>query len=92
MMCNYITPDEYARAEQNGIHRRTLEYRIKAGWDRERAITQPTERAVHPMMATAKANGISRKAFYQRIKAGWPLEKAATKPSQRKGGRKHAKT
>ncbi|BCG57466.1 hypothetical protein [Paenibacillus sp. URB8-2] len=80
----YITPEEYERAEANGVSRMRLEYRIRSwAWEKERAITTPPR----PMQdrsewrKVAEANDIPRKLFYQRIlKYGWSEERAATQP------------
>lgn len=80
----YISPEDYARAEANGVSQTRLEYRIRSwGWEKERAITKPPR----PMQdrsewrKVAEANGIPRKLFYLRVlKNGWSEERAATQP------------
>lgn len=80
----YITPEEYKLATENGIGKVALENRIrKLGWDKERALTQPTQKKIDnsKWYPIAEANGISRKLFLSRInKNKWSPEKAATEP------------
>lgn len=81
----YITPEEYAIAEQNGICRSTLEFRIRnLAWGKEEAIKrrpkrQCTER--REWQGVAIKNGITRSTFYERVKRGWDMEVAATTPT-----------
>ena len=78
----YITPEEYAAAERNGINKTNLESRIRArGWDHERAINQPLKKQRrHPWLSVAKMNGISRELYHSRIRSNWSEERAATEP------------
>lgn len=80
----YITPEEYKRAAENGIRKRTLEDRIrKYGWSKERALTQPIQRKVErsKWRLIAKENRISEITFSSRVnKYKWDEEKAATEP------------
>lgn len=78
----YITPEEYAIAENNGIGRKSLEYRIRYGyWDKEKAITMPTQKEPSEWLKVRKVclkNGISRQTFSARRKRGWSLVEAIT--------------
>lgn len=80
----YIAPDDYARAEANGISAETLVQRVRVyGWDTGRAATQPirVRQDRSHWRALAEANGITRDAFYRRINQyGWSLEQAASTP------------
>lgn len=79
----YITPEEYAIAEQNGISPKILEKRIRRfAWDKQRAITQPVRKFEnHRQWAkVAEENGIPYHTYWQRLKLGWSNEKAATYP------------
>lgn len=40
----YVTEDQRNRAKENGISLNTLNRRVLAGWDMERAITEPSSR------------------------------------------------
>lgn len=79
----YITDEEYAIAEKNGVSKDTLNFRIRRmGWDKEKALTTKprkyTDRA--KQVEIAKANGISRATFYDRLAYGWKVEDAYTVP------------
>lgn len=80
----YITPEEYEKAEKNGIDKNTLYKRIREyGWDKQRALSQP--KRVRPNLSKWKAialkNGISEGTFYSRVcNMKWDLERAATTP------------
>lgn len=80
----YITPEEYKIAAQNGIHRKTLEDRIrKLGWNKERAINTPTQKRTDysEWYPIARENGIPEVTFRSRVnKYKWSEEKAATEP------------
>lgn len=84
----YITPNDYAIAEENGIGEHALYQRVQVyGWDIDRAITQPLtiRQKADPVWdeweQVATENGVYKKLFNQRIKAGgWSPEKAATSP------------
>ncbi|MDO6634108.1 hypothetical protein [Bacillus thuringiensis] len=81
----YITPDEYERAERNGINRRVLNERIRnLGWDKDIAMTKPVRRSNATgwckVREIALKNGISRKTYYARMKKGWKLIDAISKP------------
>lgn len=80
----YITPEEYERAEANGVSYRQLNWRIReAVWEKERAITTPPRKLTDrgKWRKIAEANGINRSLFYVRvINQGWDEERAATTP------------
>lgn len=80
----YLTPEDREIAKSNGISEESLKYRVgRAGWDIDRAITQPT-RKINPTALKhrkqAKANGVSADAFAKRLKQGWTSEEAANTP------------
>ena len=80
----YITPEEYEKAEKNGIDGWNLERRIRyLAWDKQKAIYTPKRKRDTRYSSLAKKaidNGITRKAFYMRIERGMcPLE-ASKKP------------
>ena len=79
----YITPDTYQTAEQNGIKKAALEYRIRnLAWDTQRAITTPPKEQKNTgdkWRKLAKKNGIPYQAFQKRVNVyGWEPERAAT--------------
>ncbi|MFN2746935.1 hypothetical protein ACINLE_17650 [Bacillus sp. z60-18] len=85
----YITPEEFAQAEANGICKDTLIWRIRRqGWSKQRALTEPVKVYDRVSYATewekwegvAKENGVSRGLFRGRVARGWDSKKAATTP------------
>jgi len=79
----YITPQEYATAQQNGISYSSVSNRVRnLGWTVERAITEPYRktRSLLEWRKIADANGIGYEAFRSRLHRGWSVEDAATKP------------
>ena len=42
-----VPPDKMAIADKNGIPRTTLYNRIRAGWDLDRAISEPSKKTVN---------------------------------------------
>ncbi|ADL53245.1 hypothetical protein [Clostridium cellulovorans] len=83
----YITPEEYLKAEKNGIGRRLFEDRVRRyGWSKTRALATPkTIREESPFtkeqLNTARKNGISFEAAYGRVKRlKWSIEKAISTP------------
>lgn len=91
----YITPDDYAQAEKNGISIKTLEHRVRQlGWPKQRAITEPPQKQMkhsEELKALALANGIPVRTYRHRIKQyGWSAERAATEPVGHPESRKAA--
>ena len=80
----YITPEEYAIAEANGIDKLALDNRVRrCCWSKERAMTEPIKRRGQNIKwyKLAESNGISRGTFIARVKrGGWGYERAATEP------------
>ena len=77
----YITPEDYEKAEKNGIKRDTVNQRVRRfGWDIESAITKKTNRVHLPKENTEKAkeNKIDRQTLLKRIREGWSIEDACT--------------
>lgn len=79
----YLTPEDFIVAEQNGISRDRVLDRYYDGWSKNRAITQPVrtisaERAKYREIA--EQNGISNENFSNRIRRGWTLDEASTIP------------
>ncbi|MMZ47329.1 hypothetical protein D1872_89720 [compost metagenome] len=88
MRRGYVTPEDYAKAEANGLDRKVVYHRVyHYGWDIERAITTP-KRKKHtkewgswkPYYALMDKHGIDRKTFYTRVRKGMSPEEAATRP------------
>lgn len=73
-------------ADKNNIPYQTLVNRIRAGWDKERAATEPLQNQGYKAWESiAKKHGISRSTFEVRVyRYGWSKEKAATKPTNRR--------
>ncbi|MEC1021437.1 hypothetical protein, partial [Bacillus paralicheniformis] len=85
----YITPEEFAQAEANGICKDTLIWRIRRqGWGKQRALTEPVQFQDRDKFSViwdewgklAEENGVSRSVFRYRLRRGWTEEKAATTP------------
>lgn len=93
----YITPEEYAIAEKNGISRERVNNRVRSlGWDVEKAITTPVKNysVWREWKGIAEKNGVRHKVFYSRIKKlGWIPLKAATTPVRKcdAGAMRHAR-
>ena len=93
----YITPDEYAAAERNGINSKYLEQRVRRlGWHKDRAINTPVRKSKSKKhwAEIAETNGINYDTFTKRVNGyGWSLEKAATRPLVKPKGkeRKYSK-
>jgi len=76
----YLTDEDYAIAESNGINPSTLRGRIDRGWDKERAITESTTGKRAKWLRVAKVNGIKEGTFNNRVYIhGYTHEEAATK-------------
>lgn len=101
-MSKYITPEEYALAEENDIPARVLYARINYHhWSKEDALYYaPGKRRkgvqYGAVAATddkwyyiAKENDISPQTYHKRRKRGWSPERAATTPAIRKFHPKH---
>ena len=73
----YITDNDYAIAESNGINRKLLYTRVyQLDWSLERARTQkPRHKSYYQL---ALDNGIGLNRYYNRIKKGWSPFEAAT--------------
>lgn len=70
----YITPEDYARAEKNGISKTTLESRVRcSGWNIEKAITKPvTKRQPVPqeLIQEGLKRGLSKQCILTRFYKG----------------------
>lgn len=80
----YITPEEYAEAERNGVDPFNLERRVRLlGWKKEVAIETPMRQLTDRKhwVAIAKENGIGYQTFMNRVNScGWTEKEAATTP------------
>ena len=88
----YISPEQYAIAEQNGLNRDRVRQRVNyCGWSVERAIREPlqigNERRHHPKywQELAKQNGIDYGTYKNRLVRGWGYHRAATQPLRKRG-------
>lgn len=79
-----LTLKERLTARENGISDATLRHRLRNGWDKERAITEPVEKW-KKYYELAKKNGIPINTFRWRIYTqGLHPKVAATKPLRHK--------
>lgn len=82
----YITPDEYAAAQDNGISPVLLEQRIRLlAWPKSKAIITPPHKKnpIKDWVKIAERNGICYSTLRYRInRLGWDPERAATQPLQ----------
>ena len=80
----YITPEEYEIAAQNGISRKTLDYRVRdLAWKKEKALHHPVRKQRHDLkywLAIAERHGVGKEALKSRRRRGMSLEVAATTP------------
>jgi hypothetical protein len=83
VMIEYITPQQYQIAANNGIDKARLEHRVRVdGWSIDRAIFKP-KRSYNrhgEWLNVARSNGIPSNTFHSRIKKGWSPEFAASTP------------
>ena len=89
MKINYITPDDYEVAKQNGISESTLYARVyNYFWDIERAITEPVNKpnkyGWKEWKETALSNGVKYDTFKHRVRNGLSQRIAATEPPMSK--------
>lgn len=87
----YVTPEEYAIAEKNGISSFNVYQRVNVyNWNTQRAITTPLGKCNAlgwtENKQLAKKNGIGYDTYYHRVTAmGWdPLKAATTQPLKRR--------
>jgi D-Tyr-tRNAtyr deacylase len=73
-----LTSSDYKIAEQNGICKRVVNWRIRAGWAEERAITEPVNGKLYEQYKHICV--VPRRTFNARIKQGMTPESAATIP------------
>lgn len=80
----YITDEDYATAEKNGIKKDCVNSRVRRlGWDVDRSITQPTRKRYEvpeEMWKEAEKAGLTKNQVACRLYAGWTIEEACTKP------------
>ncbi|OOZ76571.1 hypothetical protein BHL35_25440 [Bacillus cereus] len=79
----YITPEDFKRAEGNGISNDTLRQRVYSyGWPKEKAITKPVSKGTgwKEYKGIAEEHGICYRTFADRRKRGMDPYEAATKP------------
>lgn len=81
----YITPDDYERAEKNGISRKLLNRRVRgSGWDIEKAITKKPGPGGRNCPNSGKWEKwkdravVSHAVFLDRLHLKWSEEAAAT--------------
>ena len=83
----YITPEDFEKAKENGIHKETVITRVrKLGWDVDKAITKPVRvkrKFTKEEIKTMEENGVNQNIAANRMYWGWNLEEAITKPKKR---------
>ena len=83
----YITPEDFEKAKENGIHKETVITRVrKLGWDVDKAITKPARKKrkfTKEEIEIMEENGVDRDVAASRMYWGWTLEEAITKPKKR---------
>lgn len=80
----YITDEDYAKAESNGIKRVTLESRVrKYGWDVEKAVNTPIRigKFSDKQLKLIKESVVNISTIKYRINHGWSFEDAISIPS-----------
>lgn len=81
----YITDEDYAKAEKNGIKKITLESRVrKYGWDVDRAVNTPNlkrSKFSDEQLKLMKESGVNIDTIKYRINHGWSFEDAISIPS-----------
>lgn len=82
-MIQYITPEQFDIAKNNGISEELLKYRVfDALWDVKRAITKPPRkhnRLPKHILENLKKHNINRSTFNHRIYTlNWNMERAST--------------
>lgn len=83
----YITPEDFKRAEGNGISNDTLRQCVYSyGWPKEKAITKPASNGTgwKDYKDIAEEYGICYRTFVDRRKRGLDPYEAATKPVMKK--------
>lgn len=89
----YITPEEYEKAQKNGINAFNLERRIRLlGWRKEKAMNTPVRKRCDrsKWVKIAKENGIKYNTFMSRVNVyGWDEERAASEPLQNRQAAAH---
>ncbi|MFJ5716547.1 hypothetical protein [Neobacillus sp. NPDC093127] len=82
---NYLTEEDYRKAESNGISRKLAYQRFYTnGWKVEDAVTKPVtsyKKLFSKYKDPCKKAGISMATFYRRIKKGMRPDEAVAFPS-----------
>ena len=90
LLNRYITDEDYAVAESNGISKFTVDARVRnLDWPIEKAITQKPRqlnRIPKIVLDSLKKNNISKGTYHTRINVGWGVEEACTVPTGSKPG------
>ena len=83
----YITPEDFEKAKENGIHKDTVITRVrKLGWDVDKAITKPARekrKFTKEEIKIMEENGIDRNTAVCRLNCGWTVEEAISRPKKR---------
>lgn len=82
-MKTYVTPEDYAIAEANGLTAKHVYDRVYVmGWTVERAISQPLrkKKSTHDWEKWEHVAVVSKQLYLARVRYGWTHEKAAMTP------------
>lgn len=89
----YITPEDFTKAENNGICKDTLLSRVyRLGWSIDKAVNTPVlkRKITKEEFLIGEQNGINRKLVSSRVcKQGWSVEKAINTPVRKAKARKY---
>ena len=92
----YITDEDYATAEKNGIKKATVRARVMDfDWEIEKAITTPPRNFINippQILRVLKKNKISIATYRGRINTGWSIERAMTEKVGKPGPRPKKKS
>lgn len=79
-MREYLSPDDYVRAEKNGIPAGCVNHRFSAGWSKERTLTQKYRAITNVWEKYKDESLVGLETFKSRIRRGWSPEESATIP------------
>ena len=83
----YITPEDFEKAKENGIHKDTVITRVrKLGWDVDKAITKPARKKrkfTKEEIEIMEENGVDRNTASGRLNKGWDPKEVLTRPKKR---------
>jgi hypothetical protein len=84
----YINPDDFIRANKNGIPAQCVKQRFSSGWSKERTLTQKYRPKCNLWEKHKEESLVRKETFKSRIFRGWTPEEAATTPAGPAGNRR----